>query len=669
MSYADKGAPIHMLSASKYFENLTNKEQLYAHYMSKASHAGTRITLRQVSPHAEKVFDTILNIHKGIKQYPKDEETKNYLEYASQFLANLGDFKSFGDSKFIPRCSEDTFYKLSEMAGVNIEKSLLSDIYHQGDASALLGFPSEGHTSAYYRGLPVSANDMETLKDIFAKFNVMPENISIEKLSHKLFVIHVASVHQKIAHGYPDRVELDNFEVLFEFGEHAQEMEKIATYLKQAKNFAANANQEKMLQYYIEYFETGDSRLHKESQKVWVKDLSPLVETNIGFIETYREPSGVVGEYEALVAIQNKERTEKFSELVRKAADFIKLLPWDSDFEKPTFQPPDFTSIEVLTFTGSGIPAGINIPNYDDVRLDVGFKNVSLGNVLNSRVSDDKWTFIQGDDVKTMSKYQNASFEVQVGIHELLGHGSGRLLCELEDGTFNFDKTNPPIGLNGEPVHTYYKKGETWGSKFGAIAGAYEECRAECIAMYLITNRELLEVFGYKTKEEQDMIIYAGYLQMCRAGLLALEFWDPNTKKWGQPHMQARFSIMKTLLKFSDNSDFLKLVYTNEDMSDLHIQLNKDLIEESGHSAIQSYLRYLHVYKSSGDVVNGTAFFQDRSSVDPELAKFRDIVLAKKLPRKQFIQANTVLQDEKIFVKEYEESPLGMIESFIERDL
>ena len=41
-------------------------------------------------------------------------------------------------------------------------------------------------------------------------------------------------------------------------------------------------------------------------------------------------------------------------------------------------------------------------------------------------------------------------------------------------------------------VTSWYKPGETWDTKFSSLASAYEECRAECVGLYLCMSQEVL---------------------------------------------------------------------------------------------------------------------------------------------------------------------------------
>jgi len=349
-------------------------------------------------------------------------------------------------------------------------------------------------------------------------------------------------------------------------------------------------------------------------------------------------------------------------------------MPWSSDFEKATFQRPDFTSLEVLAFGSSGVPAGINIPNYDDIRQNEGFKNVSLGNVLQASyggsASDKPVTFVSDQDQELFKTLKGPAFEVQVGVHELLGHGSGRLYHKNSQETKAFvEKKIASPWAEGKILDgPFYDEGSTWDSAFGKIASPYEECRAECCGIYLCLEKQVLEVFGHSDVVEGQVhdIVYTNWLLMVRAGLTGLEFYTPETGAWRQAHMNARYVILRVLLEAGQG---LVKLEVNEANDDVTIQLDRSLIPTVGKTAIGEFLNKLQIFKSLGDVANGSKMFGDYSKVPEEMANLRRIVMARKEPRKLLVQPHMSRNDEtkQCSIVEFEESPEGMIASFVSR--
>lgn len=62
---ADDPPTVAQLAIKPHFEALNSKEKKYAHYISRASFAGTRINFRQVSAESEPIYDFILALHKA----------------------------------------------------------------------------------------------------------------------------------------------------------------------------------------------------------------------------------------------------------------------------------------------------------------------------------------------------------------------------------------------------------------------------------------------------------------------------------------------------------------------------------------------------------------------------------------------------------------------------
>ena len=132
--------------------------------------------------------------------------------------------------------------------------------------------------------------------------------------------------------------------------------------------------------------------------------------------------------------------------------------------------------------------------------------------------------------------------------------------------------------------------------------------------------------------------------------------------------MQARFSILKCFLEAGDN--FVTLSSTRPDYDDLVIIVDRSKINSHGKPAVGKYLQKLNIYKSTADVDAGTKMYASMTEVDGVMAQYRDVVLRKKQPRKQFVEANTFLkEDGEVELKQYDATCEGFIQSYVERSL
>ncbi|KAI7882816.1 dipeptidyl peptidase III [Mucor mucedo] len=676
--YADEKAPFSRLEAKPFFETLDLKEKKYAHYMSRASFEGTRIIIAQTNPAAIAIYDMIIKTFSLQDGSMRDSDTlfqasgvsaetyEQFLQYAAQFLGNLSNYKSFGDEKFIPRLSADDFEKIvrgseSEEA-IGLFEQCRDELYNvEPTAHNLIGFPQDGHLSGYYSP-NITKDDILLIQGFCEQEKIDPLNTRLFKDEQNNYTLTVAAAEEQVP---AKTYTLENGSTVHvTFTDFQACMKKVAQAIQQAIPYAANQTQTDMLKAYHTSFQSGSIEAHMDSQRFWLKDLSPQVETNIGFIETYRDPQGVRAEWEGFVAMINKEQTLKFNRLVDNAPLFVARLPWSAEFERETLNKPDFVSLEVLSFATAGIPAGINIPNYSNITQIYGSKNVSLGNVISAQSPSEKFPFLREEDLQLYRDYRNLSFEVQVGTHEL-GHGTGKLFTEDEEGQLNFDVESLVNPLTQEPITTWYKPGQNFNSKFKSIASSYEECRAECIALSLSPHEDILKIFNYEGQEAED-ILYIMYLNMARAGLTALEFYNPTAKKWGQAHMQARYAIMNIMLKAGEGFlEFKPCVV--DDKESLEIHLDRSKIRSVGAPAVSEFLTKLQIYKATADEEGGTELYLETTRVPDDWNTIRDTVIQSKQPRKSFVQGNTFVEGENVTLKEYEASTVGLIQSYVER--
>jgi len=635
------------------------------------------VVLLQTSPESPDIFRLIMRIARAqdtgsLRQAAIDsglteQEVTAYFVYCAGFLGNMGNYKGFGDSKFVPNLPVEKLALLvSASEACKAEKELVMQLweavkepmYSLSDKEKQLGLGGKGVTKYFTPNCSLEDSDLINrffkTKSLEGYINRVIKTIEGDKT---VYEIRNAGVEKSTVLDE----EFEGCMMKVTTGDYSDLLEKVCSNLKEAAKYASNNDEKSMLAEYAASFQEGSLERHKEGSRFWIKNKGPLVETYIGFIETYRDPAGMRGEFEGFVSMVNKQMSEKFQVLVDKAEEMLPLLPWPKEFEKDEFLRPDFTSLDVLTFAGSGVPAGINIPNYDEIRQDEGFKNVSLGNVLSASYGSTKRnTFVSDADNELLKKFKVPSFEVQVGLHELLGHGSGKLLYS---GKYPEGLINP---LTGVPVSHSYGPGETYDSVFTSLGSSYEECRAECVGIHLCLQPGVCEIFGHSGAEAED-IKYVNWLSMVHAGLKGLEMFSPTSEEWKQAHSQARFVIMQVMLEAGQDFLTIKECVGEDGKPDMIITMDRSKIQTVGQPAVAAFLQKLQIYKATADIEAAKQMYNKYSEVSEPWASRRDIVVERKQPRMILVQGNTKLVDEKLELVQYDPSPEGMVKSWAER--
>jgi dipeptidyl-peptidase-3 len=243
------------------------------------------------------------------------------------------------------------------------------------------------------------------------------------------------------------------------------------------------------------------------------------------------------------------------------------------------------------------------------------------------------------------------------------------LFQEDANGNKNFDPDKVINPLTKKHITSWYKPGQTPGSVLGEVSSSFEEMRAEAVALYLTDNRAILKIFKYTSQRDIEDVQYVMFLIMVRAGIRALEFYDPVAKKHGQAHMQARLGITRWLI-IEGIARLEEVRDTEGTLENLYIRLDKNKVLTEGKRVMGKLLVQLQVRKSTADGKGAKEFYTELTKPPPEWeGEIRDLVLKKKLARKIFVQPNTFIENDEVVLREYPLTPAGVIESFIERRL
>ena len=309
-------------------------------------------------------------------------------------------------------------------------------------------------------------------------------------------------------------------------GRYGRQISVIIDHLRSAAPYAS-APMRQALEALIRFYESGEERDRAAYDIAWIDDTSSPVDTINGFVETYLDPRGVKGAWEGIVCYVNVEKTTGLARLAEMAGWFEARLPIDSQWRREDVVGVTARAVDVIVETGDAGPItaiGINLPNDQFVRERYGSKSVSIANINEAYEKSEPpalrrefcWS---EEEVERSERWGALAGELVTAIHEVLGHGSGRVAEQLEG--------QPQLALK-----EHYS--------------AVEEARADLVALYFLPD-PMIAAIGLVPAEAQSDVVQAEYEAYARNAIIQLRRVRVGTTI-EEDHMRNRQMIVHWLL-------------------------------------------------------------------------------------------------------------------------
>ncbi len=302
-----------------------------------------------------------------------------------------------------------------------------------------------------------------------------------------------------ISHGLNSRLEKRDgklVEVPWKVGGlYGEALAPMVQWLEKAVEAAENPTQKTVLSKLVQFYKTGNLEDFDDYSIAWVQDIQSDVDMIHGFIESYNDPMGYRGSYEAMLSVKDPVATKRIQTIASEANWFEAHSPTAPEHKKEEVKGVAGSVINVIVAAGDASPAcaiGVNLPNADWIREQHGSKSVNLANVVTAyrRGSGDLHeAFIYSEEeLACYHTYEDLSDDLHTDLHEVIGHGSGKL-C-------------PGVATPKETLKHYQS--------------TIEEARADLVALYFMMDPHLIEL-GLMPSLDAGKASYDGFI---RNGLL-----------------------------------------------------------------------------------------------------------------------------------------------------